>query len=153
MIDTVYIDGLEIRKTWGLTPLYEKFYSSVMQFPDVKEKVTNDFEDEDGIEVASTKSYLKSREPVLSLGVDTYEHYLNFMQYLIDHNTFELYSLLINKKITYEYLSHSEFNFYITGSTFAIKLREANFLNRTNIYLLTESGDYLCTEDGNRLII
>ena len=84
MIDTVYIDGLEIRKTWGLTPLYEKFYSSIMQFPDVKEKVTNDFEDEDGIEVASTDSYLKSREPVLSLGVDTYENYLNFMQYMVE---------------------------------------------------------------------
>lgn len=153
MIDTVYIDGLEIRKTWGLTPLYEKFYSSIMQFPDVKEKVTNDFEDEDGIEVASTDSYLKSREPVLSLGVDTYENYLSFMQYMVEHKTFELYSLLVDKKITYEYLSHSEFNFYVTGSTFAIKLREANFKNRTNIYLLTESGDYLCTENGDRLII
>jgi len=153
MIDNVYIDGKDIKKTWGLVPLYSKFYSSIMKFPDAKEKISVDFEDSDGIKEVSGKPKLKSIENVISFGVDTYSNYLAFCRYMISNPTFELYSLLVDKKITYEYLSHSEFNFYITGSTFAIKLREENFLNRTNIYLLTESGDYLCTEDGNRLII
>jgi len=127
MIDTVYIDGLEIRKTWGLTPLYEKFYSSIMQFPDVKEKVTNDFEDEDGIEVASTDSYLKSREPVLSLGVDTYENYLNFMDYITSKDSFLLSSDVIGN-INLEYISTSNFDY--EGISFDIKVRERNFNDR-----------------------
>lgn len=127
MIDTVYIDGLEIRKTWGLTPLYEKFYSSIMQFPDVKEKVTNDFEDEDGIEVASTDSYLKSREPVLSLGVDTYENYLSFMDYITSKDSFLLSSDVIGN-INLEYISTSNFDY--EGISFDIKIRERNFNDR-----------------------
>jgi len=127
MIDTVYIDGLEIRKTWGLTPLYEKFYSSVMQFPDVKEKVTNDFEDEDGIEVASTKSYLKSKDTVLSMGVDTYDNYLNFMNYITSKDSFILSSTIIGS-INLEYISTSNFDY--EGMEFDIKVRERNFNDR-----------------------
>jgi hypothetical protein len=127
MIDTVYIDGLEIRKTWGLTPLYEKFYSSVMQFPDVKEKVTNDFEDEDGIEVASTKSYLKSKDTVLSMGVDTYDNYLNFMNYITSKDSFILSSTIIGN-INLEYISTSNFDY--EGMEFDIKVRERNFNDR-----------------------
>lgn len=127
MIDTVYIDGLEIRKTWGLTPLYEKFYSSIMQFPDVKEKVTNDFEDEDGVEVASTNSYLKSKESILSFGVDTYENYLNFMDYITSKDSFLLSSDVIGN-INLEYISTSNFDY--EGISFDIKVRERNFNDR-----------------------
>lgn len=127
MIDTVYIDGLEIRKTWGLTPLYEKFYSSIMQFPDIKEKVTNDFEDEDGVEVASTNSYLKSKESILSFGVDTYENYLNFMDYITSKDSFLLSSDVIGN-INLEYISTSNFDY--EGISFDIKVRERNFNDR-----------------------
>jgi len=153
MTDNVYIDGQDIKSTWGLVPLYTKFYSSIMKYPDTKDKISVDFDDKDGIDVVVGKPKLKSLEVVISFGVDTYTHYLSFCRYMISKPTFELYSFLFGKKINYEYISHSEFNFYVTGSTFAIKLREANFKNRTNIYLLTESGDYLCTENGDRLIV
>jgi hypothetical protein len=153
MIDKVYIDGQEIQSTWGLVPLYSKFYSTIMKYPDAKDKISVDFEDEDGIEEVHGAPFLKSVEPTISFGVDTYANYLAFCRYMVAHPTFELFSFLVGKKINYEYISHSEFSFYVTGSTFAVKLREANFLNRTNIYLLDENGNNICDENSNRIIV
>jgi hypothetical protein len=126
-MDTVYIDSQEIKSTWGLNPIYEKFYSSLMQFPDIKDRVSNDYTDENGIEVYYTKGYLKSREPTMSFGVDTYAHYLTFMDYITSKDTFVLSSSIIGS-ITLEYISTSDFD--AQGITFEIKVRERNFNDR-----------------------
>ncbi len=152
-MDIIYIDGQDILTTWGLTPLYEKFYSSIMQFPDIKDRIFSDYEDEDGIKVYKSAGKVKSKEIPLSFGVDTYDHYLQFCNYMLNNPTFELSCFEVDKGIEYEYIAHTEFNYYKTGSSFGIKLREANFKNRTNIYLVTENNDYICTEDNNRIIL
>jgi len=126
-MDTVYIDGKEIKSTWGLNPLYEKFYSSLMQFPDIKDRVSNDYTDENGIEIYYTKGYLKPREPSISLGIDTYAHYLTFMDYITSKDTFVLSSSIIGS-ITLEYVSTSDFD--SQGITFEIKVKERNFNDR-----------------------
>lgn len=122
-----YIDNKEIKATWGLTPIYEKFYSGVMQFPDVKDKVSNDFEDKSGTEDANTAGYLKAPTPTLSFGVDTYEHYVAFMTYITSVDTFTLTCSTFGS-VKYEYLSTSEYD--DTGITFSIKVRERNFNDR-----------------------
>ena len=151
--DIIYIDGQNILTTWGLTPLSGKFYSEIMKHPDAKDRVTEDFTDEDGIRVLLTPTKLKAGEVTLSFDVDTYENYLAFCDYMDSHPTFVLSSFRVDKGIEYEFISHTEFNWYPECCTFGVKLREANFKNRGNIYLVTENNDYLCTDDGSKIIL
>ena len=152
-MDAVYIDGLEIKKTWGMVPLYDEFYSTLMQFPDIKERISSDYEDEDGVNVNYSAGKLKSKESQVSFGVDTYQHYIDFCNYMLAHPLFVLSSFVIDSGISLEYISHSKFSYYATGCTFGVKLREANYKKRSNIYLITENNDYICTEDGNKIIL
>ena len=153
-MDTVYIDGQNIQTTWGLHPLIDKFYEDLMKYPDIKKRVTSDYDDQDGTNVYYSAGKLKEKEITLTFGVDTYDHYLAFLDYMVAHPLFELTDLNpIDKGIFLEYLSSGDFHYYYTGSVFAVKLREANFKNRSNIYLVTENNDYICTENGDRLII
>lgn len=152
-MDILYINGLNAKKTWGLVPLCDKFYSSIMKYPDIKERVMSDFEDEDGIRVATSDGKLKSQEATLSFIVDTLENYYSFCDYITSHQNFELSTFEVGKVIMYEYIAHTDFNWRRTYITFGVKLREANFKERKNFNLVTENNDYICTETGNRLII
>ena len=75
-MDAVYIDGLEIKKTWGMVPLYDEFYSTLMQFPDIKERISSDYEDEDGVNVNYSEGKLKSTRPILLLHLKYSQPYL-----------------------------------------------------------------------------
>ena len=94
--DIIYIDGQNILTTWGLTPLSGKFYSEIMKYPDAKDRVTEDFTDEDGIRVLLTPTKLKAAEVTLSFDVDTYENYLAFCDYMDSHPTFVLSSFRVD---------------------------------------------------------
>jgi len=152
-MDILYIDGLDAKTTWGITPLCDKFYSSIMKYPDAKERVISDYNDEDGINVFLSEGKIKSSETTLSFLVDTYQGYLDFCDYMMSHPVFELTTFSVDKGILYEYMSHTEFNYRRSYFTFGIKLREANFKNRKYIYLVTENNDYICTETGDKIIL
>lgn len=155
MQDNIRIDGQLIYETWGITPLSEKFYASLMQYPDAKDKVVSSYLDEDGIHVLSQPTYIKSKEMTLDFGAKDYASYLSFMNYLVAHPNFVLLSYKIDRQISLEYISKSDFHYYpnTKDASFAIKVREANFKNRTNIYLLTENSDKIMIENGKYIII
>ena len=152
-MDVLYIDGEDAKKKWGIVPLCDKFYSAIKKFPDMKERTVSDFTDEDGVEVYPSAGKLKEMETTISLIVDSYEQYLAFCYYMVEHPIFELSTFSVDKGIKYEYMAHTEFNDRRTYYTFGIKLREANFKERENIYLVTEYNDYICTETGDRIIL
>ncbi len=153
--EVLLIDGQNIFDTWTLKPMYEKFYSDMMKFPDIKSRPQSDYEDEDGLNVLYTTGRLKDKEVTVSFFVDSYDYYLLFMNYLLANPVFYLSSLIIDKIIPLEYLSHSDFHYYPnTGDcTFGIKVREANFKNRADIYLLTDNGNKVITDNDVYIIL
>lgn len=153
MNNTIYINERNIFDTWGLTPLTNTFFASIMKYPDAKDKVTTDFEDEEGILVLDQTTYLKEQEITLSFGVDSYANYLSFMDYLVSNPTFTLRCDLFRKGITYEYIAKSDFKHYRDGNTFAIKIRENNFSSRDYSYLVTDTGAKLITDNNNYIIL
>jgi len=145
----ISIDGQDISTTWGLEPLYDGVYSPLMKFPDAKEYISNDFLGEDGIDLLIEPIKYKSSEITLQFVVDTYTHYKAFIAYMIANPVVHLTTDLYAIDISLEYMSCSSYN----KETFAIKVREANYNNRDWMYIITELGLRLITEDGNQLIM
>lgn len=129
----ITIDGSNIKTTWKLEPMFENFHNSLMRFPSVKPRVTEDFEDEDGIGVLQSVAKLEQQDVSLSFICDTKNDYDTFISHLIDMKVVELRSSYISKVFNLEYISCSSFNNYNTFSTFGIKFRERNPALRTGL--------------------
>ena len=155
MQDNITIDGYSLYDTWGITPIGDIFYDPIMQYPDAKDKTVSSYKDEDGIHVVSQVINIKSKDIVLNFGANNYSGYLSFMNYLVNHPNFKFISFEVQKVMELEYLSKSDFHYYPnTGeASFAIKVREANFKNRSPIYLLTENNVNIMTESGISIIL
>lgn len=151
-MENIYIDTYDLFDTWHITPL-DEFFTEMMAFPDIKKRVEMDLAKQDGLDVLLTAGKLDKIEQTLKFGVDTYDNYLAFMDYITSVNSFGITCLTIDSSITVDYLSTTDFEEFKEGITFAIKVREANFKNRTPIYLLTEARWKIMTESGIFIII
>ena len=120
----ITIDGYNIETEWGLEPVYEGYYNALMKAPDIKDRITNDWSDEDGIEVLFEKGYQKAKEMTLKFACDTIPHYNAFMSYLIANPTVVLADTNIDTEVTVEYMSSSEFHHYSKYNMFGIKVRQ-----------------------------
>ena len=127
----ITIDGQDILTTWKLEPQYEGFDNSIMQHGGVKDRITHDFEDINGLEVLLDESKLKARTFNLSFICDAYSYYESFMEYLVLHPQISLFYSVTNKTYKFEYISCSSFNKYSTHVVFSIQFREADPTDRT----------------------
>lgn len=122
----ITIDTFDIRSKWSLEPLYENFNNALMKYPSIKDRVTEDFEDEDGVSVLNSTAKIASQEVVLSFICDSYAKYLEFMEYLVAHQNVTLHSDYTGRSYILEYMSCSGFSDYEYFNTFSAKFREPN---------------------------
>lgn len=128
----ITIDGQDIKAMWGLEPLKDGFYNAIMKDAGIKDRIVNDYPDEDGVEVSTEVSYTKSQEISLSFLCDTYAHYYTFLTYCVNtpSRIINMYVPLTGETLKLEYLACSTFNYYIKYNMFAVKFREANPTDR-----------------------
>ena len=119
------IDGNDI-STWGIETAKGGFYSSLMQFPDIKDRISKSWAEKNGIQILLTDGKLKSRTFTLSFYSDTYQQYYDFIEYMIAHPTFEIYDDLLGHSIILEYQSCSDYHRYSSFNTFGVNVRENN---------------------------
>ena len=127
----ITVDGFDIYTKWTLEPMYEGFYNPLILYPSIKERVTEDFEDEDGLSVLDTDGKVKERTFNLSFFCDSYAKYYEFMTYMLEHNPINLYTDYTGRTYKLEYLSCSSFNDNGDYNTFTINFREPNPYDRT----------------------
>lgn len=127
----ITIDGQDILTTWKLEPQYEGFYNSLMQHGGVKERITHDFEDINGLEVLLDDSKIKSKTFNLSFICDGYSYYESFMEYLLAHPEISLFDSFTNTTYKLEYLSCVNVNRYSLYILFTLNFSESNPLDRT----------------------
>jgi len=128
----ITVDSQYISIKWGLEPAKDGYYNGLMQFPDIKDRIANDWSDANGTDVLYSAGFLKAKEFTMSFLCDTFEHYILFLQYMVAHPTVSWYDGLLNQTFILEYLTCSSFNRYIGYNMFVIKVREANPSLRLN---------------------
>ena len=129
-MEKIYIDTYELFDTWHITPI-DDFFTEMMAFPDIKKRVEMDLAKQDGLDVILTAGKLDKIEQTIKLGVDTYDNYLAFMDYITSVNNFKISCVTVGSSVIVDYIATTDFEEFIEGITFAIKIREANFKNRT----------------------
>ena len=128
----ITVDSQDISTTWGIEPAKDGYYNGLMQFPDIKDRLTNDWTDQNGLQVQLGTGYLKHKEFTMNFLCDTYTHYESFLKYLVSHPNVAWFDGLLNQTFTLEYLACSSFNRYSDYNMFTIKVREANPNTRLN---------------------
>jgi hypothetical protein len=123
---TITVDEQDISTTWGLGPSKDGYCNNLMQFPDIKDRITNDWTDRNGLQVLYGTAYLKHKEFTITFLCDTYDHYLAFLKYLVLHPVVSWYDGELGQTFMLEYLACSSFAKYTGYNLFAIKVREAN---------------------------
>ena len=149
----ITIDGYNIATKWTLAPVMDGLYQNLMKQPDIKERITNDWSDENGIEVLIEPAKVKSNEITCSFFCDTYAKYKEFCTYLREHPIVELFTEYTGESYFLEFLQCSSFNDYRDYNIFGVKFRQANPLNVSYAFILTESGYEIITEDILNLIM
>ena len=149
----ITIDGYNIATKWTLVPVMDGLYQNLMKQPDIKERITNDWSDEDGLEVLIESAKVKSNEITCSFFCDTYAKYKEFCTYLREHPIVELFAEYTGESYFLEFLQCSSFNDHRDYNIFGVKFRQANPLNTSLAYILTESENEIITEDNNYLTI
>ena len=122
----ITIDGKNIKTKWGLDPVMDGYLSELMKFPDAKDRISNDWSDQDGLDVLLSATKLKAREITINFFCDTYANYVSFMKYLVAHPNVTLIDDTTTESYILEYMACSSFNRHREYNTFAIKFREAN---------------------------
>ena len=138
-IDSIPTSGAkDIATTYGLEPSLDGYYNSLMQYPDIKDRISNDWSDENGLEVLYSAGLLKAREFTLTflcgatknatthVVTTAYANYIAFITYLVANPTVSWYDGVLVKTFILEYLACSSFNHYPDYNLFTIKVREAN---------------------------
>lgn len=149
----ITIDGYNIDTQWTLAPVMGGLYQNLMKQPDIKDRITNDWSDQNGLEVLIEPAKVKSNEITCSFFCDTYAKYKEFCTYLREHPVIELFTEYTGESYFLEFLQCSSFNDYRDYNIFGVKFRQANPLNISYAFILAESGEEIITEDNNSLII
>lgn len=149
----IAIDGKNILTEWTLEPVRDAFYNPLMRFPDLKDRITNDRPDRNGIDVLLSTPRYKEKEMSLSFFCDTYAAYKAFIAYLKAHQNVYLYDSYTDNTYTLEYLDCSSLSYYRNYSIFAIKVRENNPTSRSIACLGTSTGAYVITSTGLKIKI
>ena len=149
----ITIDGYNIATQWTLAPVMDGLYQNLMKQPDIKERITNDWSDENGLEVLIEPAKVKSNEITCSFFCDTYAKYKEFCTYLREHPVVELFTEYTGESYFLEFLQCSPFNDYRDYNIFGVKFRQANPLNTSLAYINTEVGLRIIAENGNYIII
>ena len=149
----ITIDGYNIATQWTLAPVMDGLYQNLMKQPDIKERITNDWSDKDGLEVLIEPAKVKSNEITCSFFCDTYAKYKEFCAYLREHPIIELFTEYTAESYFLEFLQCSSFNDYRDYNIFSVKFRQANPLNTSLAYINAEVGLRIIAENGNYIII
>ena len=149
----ITIDGYNIATQWTLAPVMDGLYQNLMKQPDIKDRITNDWSDQNGLEVLIEPAKVKSNEITCSFFCDTYAKYKEFCTYLRENPVVELFTEYTGESYFLEFLQCSSFNDYRDYNIFGVKFRQANPLNLSVAYFNTENGLGLITENGLNLII
>lgn len=149
----ITIDGYNIATQWTLAPVMDGLYQNLMKQPDIKDRITNDWSDQNGLEVLIEPAKVKSNEITCSFFCDTYAKYKEFCTYLREHPIIELFAEYTGESYFLEFLQCSSFNDYRDYNIFGVKFRQANPLNISYAFILTEVGDEIITEDVLNLIM
>ena len=127
----ITVNSQNISTTWGIEPARDGYYNGLMQFPDIKDRLTNDWTDQNGLQVQLGTGYLKHKEFTMNFLCDTYAHYESFLKYLVANPSVEWFDSFMSIIYHLEYLACSSFNKYVGYNMFTIKVRESNPTNRT----------------------
>jgi len=133
----ITVDSIDISTAWGIEPAKDGYYNTLMQYPDIKDKISIDMPDRNGLNVLYGQSFLKHKEFTLSFLCDSFEHYNMFLNYMVAHPSVSWFDSLTNTTYHLEYLACSSFNRYSGYNMFVIKVREANPINRTTNIAIT----------------
>ena len=149
----ITIDGYNIATQWTLAPVMDGLYQNLMKQPDIKDRITNDWSDENGLEVLIEPAKVKSNEITCSFFCDTYAKYKEFCTYLREHPIIELFTEYTGESYFLEFLQCSSFNDYRDYNIFGVKFRQANPIDTSLAYINTEVGLRIIAENGNYIII
>ena len=147
----ITINGNNILVNWGLSLVKDGFYNELMKFPDLKDRLSNNWSDRNGVDVLLSAPKYKQRELTLQFFCDSYVNYKTFISFVKSNQKLSFFDDLTDKTYRFEYLDCSSFNYYRDYNLFAIKVRENNPILRPISYLLAESGIYLFTETGLKI--
>lgn len=147
----IAINGNNIATTWNLSLVKDGFYNELMKFPDIKERISNNWSDRNGIDVLLSAPKYKQRELTFQFFCDSYIDYKDFIDFIKYNQKLVLFDTVTDKSYYFEYLDCSSFNYYRDYNLFAIKVRENNPANRPISYLMTSNGFYLLTTTGLKI--
>ena len=122
----ITIDGQDLKATWGVEPVYDGFYSALMKDAGMKDRITADYSDVNGLTVQTSTGLTKSQELTLSFICDSFAMYESFLGYCVTQKVVAMYVSELNETLHLEYMDCSEFNDYRDFNTFSVKFREAN---------------------------
>src|SRR5574344_349590 len=129
----ITIDGYDIFAQWTLTPVYDNFHSALMKDAGVKDRISVDPQFDNGLKVQQSTGYTKSREVTINFFCNTFANYEAFLIYCVTQKVVNLYVPKMNETLRLEYRDCSSFNDYREYNTFAVRFREADPTNRTNV--------------------
>lgn len=125
----ITVDGFDISTKWTLEPLYDNVNKYLMTAPSIKERITENFEDVDGLSVLNSIAKVKEMSYTMSFLCDSFAKYNEFILYLLAHNPVNLYFSKTGLTYKLEYLSCSSFDDKV--GLFSISVRENNPKDRT----------------------
>lgn len=125
----ITIDGFDISTKWTLEPLYDNVNKYLMTAPSIKDRITENFEDVDGLSVLNSTAKVKEMSYTMSFLCDSFAKYNEFILYLLSHNPVNLYFSKTGLTYKLEYLSCSSFDDKV--GLFSISVRENNPKDRT----------------------
>ena len=125
----ITVDGFDISTKWTLEPLYDNVNKYLMTAPSIKERITENFEDVDGLSVLNSMAKVKEMSYTMSFLCDSFAKYNEFILYLLSHNPVNLYFSKTGLTYKLEYLSCSSFDDKV--GLFSISVRENNPKDRT----------------------
>lgn len=127
----ITVDGQDLKATWGIEPVYDGFYSALMKDAGMKDRITADYSDVNGLTVQTSAGLTKSQELTLSFICDSFAMYEAFLRYCVTQKVVEIWVSELDETIHLEYMDCSAFNDYRDFNTFSVKFREANPTIRT----------------------
>lgn len=147
----ITINGKNIATEWKLILVKDGFYNELMKFPDIKERLTIDWSDNNGLDVNLSDPLYKDRTLTFQFFCDTYTNYRNFIAYLKANQVLNFFDTLTDKTYVFEYQSCTSFSYYVNYNLFAISVRENNPTVNPISYLMTTTGLYLLTTTGLKI--
>ena len=122
----ITIDGQDLKATWGIEPVYDGFYSALMKDAGMKDRITANYSNVNGLTVQTSAGLTKSQELTLSFICDSFAMYESFLGYCVTEKVIAMYVSELDETLHLEYMDCSEFNDYRDFNTFSVKFREAN---------------------------